>query len=365
MRKSKKSEQGPYEQLAKVLDRIPNGFVAVEDNTHLEVLQWIFEPEEAELASKLKLRGETLKRISKRLKIPQKELSRKLETMERKGQIYVMNSKKGKKYGLLPFAIGIYEEQLHRMDKEFAQLMEEYMQKTQGEVLFSTPPPIHRVIPVNEVIKTELEIHPYNKAEEMIRNAKSWGVRECICRKQQGLLGEPCQYPTSVCLMFSAEKNAYEDSNKTKPISLNKALEILKEAEEAGLVHSSMNIANGQSYLCNCCTCCCGVLRAFMEFKQPNALVKADYVLSVDTELCVGCGKCVDRCQFHALAIVDEKCSVNNKCVGCGACAIVCPTEALSLVPRENGQKNKPPRNIVFWMLRRAIKRRINLLKIL
>ncbi|NHJ86878.1 MAG: hypothetical protein FK734_15555 [Asgard group archaeon] len=362
---SNKKSDDSYVKLAKTLNRIPNGFATTKDGTHLKVLQWIFEPDEAELASKLKLIGETAEKISKRLKIPLDEITNKLETMKHKGQIRTFNSDKGKKYGLLPFVVGIYEDQLHRMDEEFAVLMEEYLQKTRGEILFSTAPAIHRVIPINSVIKTELKIHPKDQAELMVRNAKSWGIRECICRKHKELLDEPCKYPTSVCLSFSNEENAFEESNSMKPITLDEALDVLKEAQEAGLVHTSMNITEDNSYICNCCTCCCGVLRSLVEFDQPNAIVNSDYIIAVDSELCTGCGICVDRCQFKVLSIELGISTVNDRCTGCGVCAIKCPEDALQLVTRNSKEVTKSPKSITSWMLKKTIKRRNNIFKVL
>ena len=365
MTKAFTKRRDAYHKLTKTLNRIPNGFPTTKDGTHIRVLQWIFEPDEAELASKMKLSGETIEKMSKRLKIPEDELAAKLKIMREKGQILIRRSKGKEKYGLLPFVIGIYEEQIHRMDSEFAHLFEEYVQKTRGDILFTSNPPIQRVVPVNKVIKTELEIHPYDKAENMVRQAKSWGIRECICKKQKDFLGEPCTYPIEVCMTFSSRKNAYENSSKTKPITMERALEILKETEEAGLIHTSMNVQEGHKYICNCCTCCCGILRAVTEWDRPRAMVKSDYEISVDEESCIGCGKCIERCQFNALEIIDGKCTVNDKCIGCGVCALVCPEEALSLIHRDSSEIEEPPKNLIKWMLKRAFSRRVNLLKLI
>ena len=366
MTKSIKRNGTPYEKLTEVFNTIPNGFPTVEDGTHLRVLEWIYDPDEAELTSKLKLSGETVEKMSKRLKIPEVELEERLEIMESKGQIRVSKSPDGEKiYGLLPFVIGVYEEQVHRMDPEFAKIFEDYIQKTKGEILFSKKPAIQRVIPVNKVIKTELEIHPYSKAEEMILNSKSWGIRDCICKMQQEMIGDPCKYPDKVCMVFSKRENRYEGSYQTTPITKEEALKILREAEEAGLIHTSMNVESGHNYICNCCTCCCGVLRGYVEWGQPHAFVKSDYVIKIDEDLCIGCGKCIDRCQFSVLSIVDNKCVANDNCIGCGVCALVCPTEALNLVDRKPNEVKKPPKNLIKWMLKRAFNRRTNILKIL
>ena len=52
---------------------------------------------------------------------------------------------------------------------------------------------------------------------------------------------------------------------------------------------------------------------------------------SVDTELCVGCGKCAKICAHSAPVITDKKCRIDHdKCVGCGRCIAVCPKDAIT-----------------------------------
>jgi len=351
----------PYEKLAKVLDTIPNGFPAVEDGSHLRVLEWIFTPEEADLASQLKLTGETLDELSERFNRPKDELGELLETMHSKGQINTWYSKgaKAQKYGLLPFAVGIYEEQLGRMDEEFARRFEDYFSQGFGKITH-TEPSVFKVVPVNQSLSTELEIHPYEKAELMLESAQSWGVRECICKEQQGLLGNPCSYPKTVCIVFTpAAENAFVDDDLTKAITKEEALKLLKDSEEAGLVHCSSNVMKGHNYICNCCTCCCGVLRGINEFDNPRDLIKTDFLIQVDADLCTGCGTCVDRCQLGALSIPEETSVVDEKrCIGCGVCAMVCPEGALELVRKES---EKPlPENTLDWMTQRAISRDVD-----
>ena len=351
-----------YVRLAEILDKIPNGYTPVEDGTHLRILEWIFTPEEAELATKLRLMGETVEELAVRLERSAEELELLLETMVHKGQIMGLNTSTGRRFALMPFAVGIYEEQLDRMDAEFAQLLEDYFRKAEGIAGFSTEPAIFQVVPVNRAVSTELEIHTYQNAEEMIENSKSWGVRECICKKQKGLLGNECEYPSTVCIILSPRKeHAFDDSDLTKPISKDEAMQILRNAEESGLVHCSMNIQEGHHYICNCCTCCCAVLRGLTQLDQPHAFVKSDYVLEVDTDLCVACEACVERCQFDALSVPEDVCVVDlNRCVGCGVCTIVCPEGALSLISKESGEKAKRPGKFMDWMTEKAMARGVD-----
>lgn len=354
------SNTDPYVRLADTLDKIPNSFTKMEDGTHLKVLQWIFTIEEADLASKMKLMGETKDELVSRLEIEEEEegIENKLETMAKKGQIRAWDSSTGRRYALIPFVVGIYEEQLKRMDKEFAELAEDYFIRGKGQGLLDTEPPFFKVIPVNSVITPEVVIFPYQQVEKMVNDANSWGLRECICKKQQKLLDNSCKYPENVCVLVSKRENVYDGDENTTIITKEKALEVLKQAEEAGLVHSSMNIQTGHFFICNCCTCCCNVLRNVTE--NPLAFVNADYYMKVDEDLCTGCETCVDRCQFNALT-VNDICEVDlKKCVGCGVCAVTCPEDAMKLVQRDPSEIVEPPEDMMDWMTEKAESRQVD-----
>jgi Fe-S-cluster-containing hydrogenase component 2 len=353
-----------YEQLAKVLDTIPNGFPATKGGEHLAVLRWIFTPEEAEIAAQLKLRGETCDEISGRLGRNPDQTCGLLERMVKKGQISGWNSRSGdRKYALMPFAVGIYEEQLERMDEEFARLFEEYFIAGFKDVLNVTEPVGFKVIPVNRSLNPELQVFPYEVAEELVKNAKSIGVRDCICKKQQELLGNSCEYPMTVCISLNPRReHAFDEESLSTPISTEDALKLLREAEEAGLVHCTMNVGNETSirYICNCCSCCCGVLRGVKMSKEPRMLVRTDYVAKVDSDLCVGCEACIDRCQMDAIVMDDSVAHVNTeRCIGCGVCALACPEGALAVV-RKPSTLPDSPESLMDWMVQRATSRGVD-----
>lgn len=53
-------------------------------------------------------------------------------------------------------------------------------------------------------------------------------------------------------------------------------------------------------------------------------------VPEVDTELCNGCGKCAELCQYSAIVCVKGKALVFEQlCHSCGGCMLVCPTGAI------------------------------------
>jgi electron transport complex protein RnfB len=358
--------QNIYRKLAQRLDTIPNGFPATESGLELELLAKIFTPEEAALASLMRLTPEPAADIAARAGMDPKTAYRTLKGMARKGQILFKKGKGQLTFGLMPFIFGIAEFQFLRLDAEFAALFERYWQETHGGSVLGETPAIHRVIPVEEAIPFDLEIFPHERAAEMIENAKSWGVRECMCHIQQRLVGKGCDRPTENCLAFAPVEGVFDHSKEMRAITKQDALRILREASEAGLVHTSGNYREehfyGFNYICNCCTCCCGILRGVAEFGVPSAISNSGFQAAVDDQLCIACGDCVERCRFDALAVPGDVCEVDTvRCVGCGVCVITCPTGALHLERRPESEATLPPADNADWWAQRAETRGIHL----
>jgi len=350
-----------YKNLAQRLDAVPNGFPATDSGVELKILERIFTPKQAQLATIMRLTPEPAVEIAARAQVDPTEAEETLRTMARQGLIRARKVDSGLVFGLIAFVVGIYENQLFRMDQELAALCEQYFQETDGSMM-GISPAVHRVIPIEQAISLDLEVFPYERAVELIENARSWGVRKCICRVQKRLIGEGCEHEEENCLVFAPVEHAFDSSQDERSISKQEALEILRRTEEAGLIHSTANRLDQVSYICNCCTCCCGIMRGVAEWGNPDAVARSDFRVVVDTEVCTGCETCVDRCQFKALSVPEEVCLVDyGRCVGCGQCVSVCPMEALSLERRPEGELPEVPADQRDWMERRAQERGIDL----
>ena len=357
--------QTVYKKLAQRLDAIPNGFPATESGVELRILEWMFTPDEAALAAEMRLKAESAEEIAPRAGQDPQAAYATLKTMVRKGLIYAKRAEGKLKFGLLPFAVGSYEEQLRRMDEELARLFEDYYHEALSQALLGQPAPM-RVIPVEESIPVEIEIFPYERASQLLSRARSFGVRDCICRTQQALLGNRCHYPMENCLVFARAEGVFVNDPITREITKEEALQILREAEEAGLVHSSGNYRQGHYYICNCCTCCCAVMRGITELGIPTAVAKSDFYAAVDEELCTGCETCLERCQFGALSLVDDVSQVDRaRCVGCGLCVSTCPSEALRLERKPPAERLPLPADRKQWWAERAETRQISLQDVL
>ena len=354
----------PYKLLAERLDALPNGFPATEDGSEIALLKWLFTPEEAALAAQLRLTRETPPHIAARIGDDLKELRLMLKNMAKKGLIAAGRAEGGFGYGLMPFAVGIYEMQFDRIDIEMARLFENYYQKAFGQ-LMTIQPQVHRVIPVGESVSAGMEVRPYESAANIVNDARAWGVVDCLCRKQQALIGKPCGHPLDVCMVLGEVPGIFDQSLTIRSLTREGALATLRRAAEAGLVHSVSNNQQGLWYICNCCTCSCGILRSMVELGIANVIASSAFVLQVDEELCNGCGACVERCQFNALSM-DMVAEVDRvRCVGCGVCTIVCPEEAMSLVRRPEEEIKEIPVTLMDWMEERAQRRGLAIEKVL
>lgn len=346
----------PYARLAARLDELPSGYPATPSGVEREILKKLFTAQEADLAARMRQELESAQTIGERLGMDAGAVRDLLKAMVRKGLIESARSEEGLAFGLMPFVVGIYEMQAGRIDAELAELFERYYREGFHRAL-ATKPAVHRVLPVNESIAVDMAIHPYESAADIVREARSWGVVDCICRTQKSLIGEPCGHPIDVCMVISKVPGAFERSETIRALDLDGALDTLQRAAQAGLVHTVSNHQQGHWYVCNCCTCSCGILRGIADFGLADVVARAPFVNHVDEEACQGCGLCIEACQFDALslngiAVVDEA-----RCVGCGVCALQCPDEALHLVRRPPNASPQPPRTLADWRRMRAAER--------
>lgn len=354
----------PFLLLAQRLDSLPNGYPPSPDGLEIKLLERLFTPQEARLAAQLRLTKESSRQIAERTDGNPKEVRDMLKRMAKRGLINAGRVEGGLGYGLLPFVVGIYEMQVNTLDPELAQLFEQYYQQSFGHIL-KIDPPVHRVIPVGESVQVDMEIRPYESAADIVNNAKAWGVVECICRKQKALIGDPCDHPLEVCMMLNQKPGAFDNSSYIRALTLDEAFDTLRVAAEAGLVHSVSNDQRGGSYICNCCTCSCGILRGICELGIANAVAHSAFVNTVDENLCIACDDCLEYCQFDALSM-DLIVQVDQlRCVGCGACVQSCPESALILIRRPEGEVAPIPVSKSDWMEQRAAARGIDIQEVL
>jgi Na+-translocating ferredoxin:NAD+ oxidoreductase subunit B len=350
----------PYKQLAAKLNKTPNGFPPTKSGVELKILKKIFSPEDARMALKLRMRPETANDIAKRLREPEDRIRENLDRMVEKGQIACFKINGTQAYIFMPFVIGIYEFQLKRLDKELTDLFEEYVPYLMPAV-GGQKPALARIIPVNTKIDPKAEILTFEDMDKMIRESRSFSVNECICRKERALQGHPCKHTLETCMTFSREEDALKNSNplSARIISKDEALQLLDVFEKEGLIHATYNVRDNLMFVCNCCPCCCGLMRGINEFKAPYLVARSNFFAVIDTNTCTGCQVCAtERCPTHAINAVNGSNVVSTeRCIGCGACAATCPTESIRLLRRPPTEQLMPSKDLVNWSIERLSNR--------
>ncbi|MHA2393607.1 MAG: ATP-binding protein [Promethearchaeota archaeon] len=361
----KEKEVNVYRELQESLDKLPISYPATESGVEIRILKHLFSPEEALIASKLGFNPKSLKEIYTEVEkdgFLLESVEGYLDNMYAKGLIRhasrEINEEIVKLYTGAPLVVGFYEFQLGRLTEELVRDVDQYFEEAFIEEANKTGIPQFRTVPIEQAIVIERNIATYDDIRKIIEEAGDLIViNRCICREKHDILGENCIKTNlrETCFSFRSLAEGYQNLGLGRIISKEEALEIIKKVEEDGLV---LQPGNSQRPLgiCCCCGCCCDILVNQKKFDAPGQFFVGNYFAEVDSDACVGCGTCEQRCNLEAIELIDGISNVNlTRCIGCGVCTSTCPEEAISLVKKQREQL--PPKNSYETYKSIAIKR--------
>ena len=171
-----------------------------------------------------------------------------------------------------------------------------------------------RVIPVESAIEGLPGVTDDERLSYYLNKYDTFSVSACSCRASRTLLGDGCGHlAEDMCVQMGKGAEHYIRSGRARQISREEAYEIVKRAEENGLMHDIPNIeGSGEtSAICNCCACACFGLRAGMMFGARDA-IRSNFVAEVDEAKCVACAQCVEVCPGNALKLGQKLCATND-----------------------------------------------------
>ncbi|MFX1570245.1 MAG: 4Fe-4S dicluster domain-containing protein [Promethearchaeota archaeon] len=337
-----------YRELQQHFDTFPVGYPPTESGVEIRLLKQLFTPDEAKLALHLNFAHsfddfEPLDNMYERLNsegltISKDELKKHLDSLARKGAIKSLKKGDQKTYSAAVFIIGMFEYQVNKMTKEFAEDTKEYMRDVLALDMARSPPIQLRTVPVGVTVEHDVEVASFDNIKKLLENAEEpIGVQNCVCRQAMQALGESCKATSRLetCMGFGPSAQMYIDLGWARQISKEEAFEILKKNEEEGLVFESSN-SQKADFICSCCGCCCESLQSLKSIPNPAGIASTNYYANIDPDLCTGCGTCVDRCHMEAITLEDDVSSIDKEyCIGCGNCVNACPSEAIELLKKE------------------------------
>ncbi len=171
-----------------------------------------------------------------------------------------------------------------------------------------------RVMPVMSAIENDTHKASYDEISTLIEKAWAISVGPCSCRRSRRLMGEGCGHlEEDMCLYLNDNAISFSKNGEHRLITKEEAYEILRRAEDNGLVHE-VNQALGfddVTAICNCCGCSCYALRIAELFRSPNG-VSSNFIARVDKDNCVACGQCVENCQTNAVRLGQKHCLTDS-----------------------------------------------------
>lgn len=343
------------------------------NDTTLSIMKHVIEDDEDELdliCAFSQKASQTLEELTLASGFSPEKTDQLATSLARKGLVFNQPSSAGAMvYRLLPLmTVGLMEYKFmtelrgDEKEKELAHLFQTLLHEVRDQVqanydqlvpMLQSAPPVDRtvpsrvtdggktirIIPLDKRVEVPDEfVLPSQSVDEIIDKFDEIAVGHCFCRQRQKVLGNPCATDAPVLNCFTFGKSARHTVAQgfSRMVTKEEARQIMREAEEAGLVHKAFhpgsNVSRPETSICNCCKDCCDTLNLWRDGAFP--LINSTYYLSViDPDLCSGCGVCVERCPTDAIRLNDEGTAERdeNSCFGCGVCARFCPEGAISL----------------------------------
>ena len=341
-----------YSSLIQRLNRFPQGAPPSELLT--KILALLFTEKEAALVGQLPMRPFSPAMAAHLWGVREVDAFRILESLADRALLLDAEQDGEMTYVLPPPMSGFFEFSMMRVRRDIDQeaLSELFYQYLNMEKDFIGSLFLEGKTRMGRIMVDEEGIAPanvsrvldYERASEVIKKARKIGVGTCYCRHKMQHLGRACSAAKEICMTFDAVADPLIRHGHARQVDKVQCLDLLQQAKEQNLVQFGENAQGGVSFICNCCSCCCEALIAARKFCSLQPVQTTNYQAELKTELCSGCGRCIDVCPVEAVSLVSandpqhpwlRKCVQDAaRCLGCGLCARVCNSGGLSLVPR-------------------------------
>jgi len=274
----------------------------------------------------------TVEELAKKTELPVDVVEQMIDPLFKKGLLFKSKKPDATRYYRVRSLLQFHDATILAPDatEEFFDLWRAYHKKEFKEdhkrIESMLPRSAVRVVPVNIALEPDTRVAPFEDVKQIVANAGSLAVTPCTCRVVDGSCGKT----VDVCIQINKAADYALERGSGRELSKDEAIEMLKQCEEEGLVHTVGNSRGLGHIICNCCKDCCinwpGPRTSGVNFTSPSR-----FTAVVDSDLCTACEECVERCYFDAIEIDDLAEIDEEKCMGCGLCAVTCPVEAISL----------------------------------
>jgi len=326
----------------------------------VKILKFWFTPDEAKIVSIFRtsmMDSYPVEKVAKKTKEPVEKVQKILDKLAKKGLVFTWYNKKlNKKMYTIPMLFpGLFEwyfasknnslDELRKAAKIFKPLESSFISMASNYPISRVAPsirPLEKTIEVNQDVQVgKGQILVFEDVKTILEKSWKIAVMPCPCRVFHGILGDACDKPIDVCFNLNSSADYVIKEGIGRELTVEEGIEILKMAEESGLVHVVNNQSDKFSFICNCCNDCCGFLGTANKYKLINKIVaKSNFFPKIDHDRCKRCKRCINLCPVNAIFLsYGEKDDLSDSyirvrediCIGCGICATNCAWDAITL----------------------------------
>ena len=300
------------------------------------------------------------------------------EKIANEGYMASYNGNRGTCYHQVPYFQGVIEYQ-------FDKVVESDYTDSSGLTLIGSDSsvdaanggtPVFYFVPVDASVTSDGTILAFDDLKEKVLHKNCVAIAPCACRytalaasvghdnipsfadfatgEYEDYFSELCDQRVETCIMTGDEAEYWVSQGFAREITPEQAVEYLQRSVDDGFMLESTFGKNSDT-ICSCHIDSCNILNSWASFGTAEDIAATNefkqvshYMLEVDTDLCIGCGTCVDRCPIRCISINDEgwaESAVN--CFRCGQCAYVCPQNARHLVQRDESELAPLPQGML------------------
>jgi Pyruvate/2-oxoacid:ferredoxin oxidoreductase delta subunit len=348
----KRMSKEVYTELLEVMKKRGGQFAGMDIPEFYEMAEALFTPQEAEVNNAMPRRPATAKNIAQAMGKEEGEMEEILDVMADKGLCLSFVKDQTRFYHGSRFMPGIFEYQFMPgkttdRDRTIARLIQAYKRAYNQKVdTTSMTFPSFRVITVDKTIQLGNQVHTYDQVQKYIDQSDHVAISTCYCRHSAVLRNEDIHgMPNDVCMQFGILAQFAVERLGAKSVTKAEAKDVLDRAEKAGLIHMSQNTAENIGFICNCDRWHCVVVNSALAKPKPGLFLNSGFEPHFDSEICVACGTCIDRCPPEALTMGGDDLPVVDldRCFGCAVCATGCPEDAVKMTNKPGFRQ--PPRD--------------------
>ena len=246
------------------------------------VLECIVTDEMADVGLAMELRKpQTIDEIAKKCGKSVEETGRLAFELAKAGACVFYSQGGIDMYELTVFVPGVMEKVVSNKElcekfPQIARAFEEYA-RLRGGMMMSANLPIGlapmRVLPIQSAINGETKTISAEEVSYYLNKNTLFAVADCSCRRSRRLMGEGCAHlEKDICIHMGVGAEYYIRTGKARQITREEAAEVIRKAEENGLMHNIPNIdGTGNTHaICNCCSCSCYAIRNTTYWNAPD-----------------------------------------------------------------------------------------------